>query len=69
MSTITTERWLTLKEAAERLDEDYGLRTTWRYLEKLVREPDFPSALNFGKRQVKISELYDWLLRKGIVER
>lgn len=69
MSTMQVERWLTLKQAAQKLEDEYGFITTWRNLEKLVREPDFPSALNFGKRQVKLSELVDWLRKKGYVER
>ena len=69
MST-TVERWYTLKEASEKLREDYGLLVSWHTLRKLVdaRDPA-PSALNFGKRQVRLSELLPWLERKGIIER
>lgn len=67
----TRERWLTLKEAAARLDEEYGVRTTWRSLEKLVHDKHrpMPSAKNFGKRQVRMSEIVPWLEEQGIIHR
>lgn len=64
----TRERWLTLKQATAQLEEEYGFLTSWRYLEKLVSQ-GAPSALNFGKRQVRMSELIPWLQEKRIIER
>lgn len=71
MSTVELpERWYTLKEASEKLREDYGLLVSWHTLRKLVDGSDpAPSALNFGKRQVRMTELIPWLKQKGIIER
>lgn len=68
MSVEAPERWLTLREAAAALDDEHGIKTTWRSLEKLVGQ-GAPSAKNFGKRQVRLSELLEWLREEGIIER
>ena len=66
----TQERWLTFKEAAEVLREEYGLHTTPRYLEKLSNAGRaMPSRINFGKRQVRLSAILPWLRDHGYIER
>jgi hypothetical protein len=62
------EKWLTLKEAAEHLREQYGLRTSHETLKKHVHG-GCPSAKNFGKRQVRMTEVIPWLKQQGIIER
>lgn len=70
MTTLATgERWLTLPQAAERLEADYGLIVSTEYLKKLVYRDGAPSALNFGKRQVRLSTFLPWLEQRGIIER
>jgi hypothetical protein len=68
--TLTTpERWLTFKEAEAELGR-LGLRTTWRYLEKLAAGGrGMPSKVNFGKRQVRLSQILPWLKDHGYIER
>ena len=64
------EKWLTFAEATEALREEYGLKTTPRYLEKLAAGGrGMPSKVNFGKRQVQLSKIIPWLRSQGIIER
>ena len=66
----TQERWLTFEEAAEELRDLHGLHTTARYLEKLSDAGRrMPSKINFGKRQVRLSQIIPWLKDNGIIER
>lgn len=66
----TIERWLTFKEAAQMLSDDYGIRTTAGTLEKLANAGrGMPSKLNFGRRQVKLSQILPWLRDRGYIER
>lgn len=68
--SASQERWLTFKEAAEALNEDYGFHTTWRSLEKLAQAGrGMPSKVNFGKRQVRLSAILPWLREQGIIDR
>lgn len=63
------ERWLTFKEAAVALDETYGLKTTGNSLEKLSDAGRaMPSKINFGKRQVLLSQILPWLKAHGHIE-
>ena len=66
----TDERWLTWEEAADELRSRYGLHTTPRYLEKLSDAGRaMPSKINFGKRQVKLSQIIPWLKANDLIER
>lgn len=63
------ERWLTFREAEDELGR-LGLLTTWRYLEKLADGGrGMPSTINFGKRQVRLSQILPWLKDQGYIER
>lgn len=66
------ERWYTFKEAALALEEQYGFHTSPRYLEKLAdagRPGGLPSQINFGRRQVQLSQVLPWLRANGLIER
>ena len=65
------ERWLTFKEASAKLHDEYGIRVHYGTLERLARygaRGGMPSAMNFGKRQVKLSEIVPWLRDHGHID-
>lgn len=71
MTTTPPERWWTFAEAAVELEERYGYRTTKRYLQRLANggkplpngRPPLPSSVNFGRRQVQLSQILPYLER------
>jgi ribosomal protein S19E (S16A) len=69
---MTKERWLTFKEAAVALHEEFGFRVHHQTLERYAgygrKRGAMPSKVNFGKRQVQMSQIIPWLREQGYIE-
>lgn len=71
MLDVMTERWRTFREASADLHEQFGIRVHYQTLERLAgygRRGAMPSKLNFGKRQVQMSQIIPWLREHGYIE-